>query len=108
MVYFDVTGDTWLDLFIGIKTTSRSNGLLYGFSVNTPKMQILNETRHEHERNTLSIILMIRSFLKHPWLSMYIQGLLLNGKESLNPNDCHCGKTNCTGYDPSILVSTQK
>ena len=28
---------------------------------------------------------------------MYIQGLLLNEKESLIPNDCHCGETNCTG-----------
>ena len=39
---------------------------------------------------------------------MYIQGLLLNEKESLIPNDCHCGETNCTGYDPNILVSTRK
>ena len=35
---------------------------------------------------------------------MYIQGLLLNEKEPLIPNDCHCGETNCTGYDPDILV----
>ena len=28
---------------------------------------------------------------------MYIQGLLLNEKELLIPNDCHCGKTKCTG-----------
>ena len=46
--------------------------------------------------------------LKHTWLSMYIQGLLLNEKESLIPKDCHCGETNCTGYDPNILVSTRK
>ena len=39
---------------------------------------------------------------------MYIQGLLLNEKESLIPNDCHRGETNCTGYDPNILVSTRK
>ena len=35
---------------------------------------------------------------------MYIQGLLLIDKESLNPIDCHFGETNCTGYDPNILV----
>ena len=45
---------------------------------------------------------------KHPWLSMYIQGLFLNEKESLIPNDCHCSETNCTGYDPNVLVSTRK
>ena len=39
---------------------------------------------------------------------MYIQGLFRNEKESLLPNDCHCGGTNCTGYDPNILVLTQK
>ena len=39
-----------------------------------------------------------------PWLSMYIQGLLLNEEESLIPNDCHCGEPNCTGYDLNILV----
>ena len=43
----------------------------------------------------------------HPWLSMHIQGLLLNEKESLIPNDCHCGETNSTGNDPNILVSTR-
>ena len=39
---------------------------------------------------------------------MHIHGLLLNEKVSLIPNDCHCGETNCTGYDPNILVSTRK
>ena len=29
-------------------------------------------------------------------------------KKSLIPNGCHCGETNCTGYDPNTLVSTQK
>ena len=38
---------------------------------------------------------------------MYIQDLLRNGKESLIPNGCHCGETNCTGYDPNMLVSTR-
>ena len=32
----------------------------------------------------------------HPWLSVYIQGLLLNEKESLIPNDCHCGEIYCS------------
>ena len=41
-------------------------------------------------------------------LSMYIQGLLQIEKEFLIPNDSHCGETNCTGYDPNILVSTRK
>ena len=41
-------------------------------------------------------------------LSMYIQGLLRNEIESLIPNDCHCGETNCICYDPNILVSTRK
>ena len=40
------------------------------------------------------------------YMYMYIQSLLLNEKESLFPNDCHCGATNGTGYDPNILVST--
>ena len=48
------------------------------------------------------------AFRKHPWLSMYIQVLLRNEKESLITNDCHCGETNCTGYDPDIIVSTRK
>ena len=39
---------------------------------------------------------------------MYIQGLLLNEKESLIPNENLCGETNCTGYDPNILVSIPK
>ena len=39
----------------------------------------------------------------HPWLSMYIQCLLLNEKESLITNDYHCGETNCTGYDPNTV-----
>ena len=39
---------------------------------------------------------------------MYMQGLLLNEKESLIPNDCHRGETNCIGYDQNILVSTRK
>ena len=38
---------------------------------------------------------------------MYIKGVILNEKESLIPNDCHCDKTNCTGYDPDILVSPE-
>ena len=38
--------------------------------------------------------------------NLCIQGLLLNEKESLIPN--MCGETNCTGYDPNILVSTRK
>ena len=33
---------------------------------------------------------------------MYIQGLLQNEKESLIPNDCHCGETNCTGVTIQI------
>ena len=45
---------------------------------------------------------------KHPWLSMYIQGLLPNEKESLIPNDCHCGETNCTDENPNTYVSTPK
>ena len=44
----------------------------------------------------------------NPRLSMYIQDLLLNDIESLIPNNCNCGETNCTGYDPNILVSTRK
>ena len=36
---------------------------------------------------------------------MYKQGLLPNGKESMVPNDCHCGERNCTSYDLNILVS---
>ena len=28
----------------------------------------------------------------HHWLSIYKQGMLRNKKESLTPNDCHCGK----------------
>ena len=39
---------------------------------------------------------------------MYIQGLLRNEKESFIPNDFHGSETNCTGYDPDILVSTLK
>ena len=35
---------------------------------------------------------------------MYIQGLLLNEKDFLLPNDCHRGETNCTGYDPNQLL----
>ena len=30
---------------------------------------------------------------------MYIQGLLGTEREFLILNDCHCGETNCTGYD---------
>ena len=36
-------------------------------------------------------------FGRHPWLSIYIQGLLRNEKELLIPHDCHCGETNRTG-----------
>ena len=39
-----------------------------------------------------------------PWLSLCIQGLSRNEKESLIPNGCHCAKTNYTGYNPNILV----
>ena len=35
---------------------------------------------------------------------MYIQVLWRNERESLILNDCHCGETNCIGYDPNILV----
>ena len=41
-------------------------------------------------------------------LSMYMQGLLQIEKEFLIPNNSHCGGTNCTGYDPNILVSTRQ
>ena len=44
----------------------------------------------------------------HPWLSMYIQGLILNETESFIPKDCHCGETNRTSHHPNILVSTRK
>ena len=30
----------------------------------------------------------------HHWLYMYIQGMLRNKKDSLTPNDCHCGESN--------------
>ena len=50
----------------------------------------------------------IRGSDLHPWLSMYIQNLLRNKKESLNPNDCHCGEKNDTGYNLNILVLTRK
>ena len=49
----------------------------------------------------------ISSNVYSPWLSMYIQGLLRNDKESLIPDDCHCGETNCTAYDPNILIKTR-
>ena len=49
----------------------------------------------------------ISSNVYSPWLSMYIQGLLRNDKESLIPDDCHCGETNYTAYDPNILIKTR-
>ena len=55
-----------------------------------------------HQRTASDLI------ITHPWICMYIQGLLRNEKESLIPNDCHCGEINCTGYDPTILVSIRK
>ena len=46
----------------------------------------------------------------HPQKHPYIQNLLRNEKETLIPNDCHCGETNCTdcdlnilGFDPKIM-----
>ena len=41
-------------------------------------------------------------------LDIYVYtSLLRKEKESLIPNDCHCGETHCTGYDPNILVSPE-
>ena len=44
------------------------------------------------------------------WLSMYTiyTKSVMKRKKSLIPNGCHCGETNCTAYDPNILVSTRK
>ena len=49
--------------------------------------------------------ILIHNGKTYPWLSWYIQGLFLNEKESLIPNNCHCGETNGTSYVPHILVS---
>ena len=59
----------------------------------------------------LPVFLLVKSSLvfsiTHPWLSMYIQGLLRNEIVFLIPNHCHCGETNNSGYNPNILVSTR-
>ena len=55
--------------------------------------------------NKLLIKLLVMVLMKTigciTWLSRYTQGMLRNEKESLIPNDCHCGETDCTGYDPN-------
>ena len=66
-----------------------------------------------YEQTVQTLISLIRVYTAiidsvYYWLPMHIPGLLRNEKETLIPNDCHCGETNCTGYNPNVLVSTRK
>ena len=98
-----------------------SQHTIFNIKKNIPNLQLWHFFIGTHERvrnsrgkgatsvRATEVLLYMAKFIAMVKTPLVIYGLtrsLLNEKESLIPNDCHCGETNCTGYDPNILVST--